>query len=139
MRDQGNYDAAEPLYRRALTICEKVLGAKHPVTLGSTQQLGVFLRGQEKYDEAELLLRGVIKKKEITSETDETDLAGSLNALGLLLAKTDRTDEAKTLYHRALEIREIAFGFDHPQTVLIRERLAEITNKQDINKPSAEI
>jgi tetratricopeptide (TPR) repeat protein len=101
--------------------------------------LGVFLREQHQYEEAEPLLREVVKNRELSSNPDDTVLAGSLNALGLLLVKTNRNDEAVTLYTRALDIRDKALGTDHPSTVLIRERLAEITYIQDINKPSAEI
>jgi tetratricopeptide (TPR) repeat protein len=96
-------------------------------TLDLKQQLSTLLREQEKFEEAELLLRDVIKKREVIVGMDDNNLAGSLNALGLLLAKTNRIDEAVTLYKRALEIREKALGLDHPQTVLIRERLAKIS------------
>ena len=30
--DQGKYKEAEPLYQRALAICERVMGADHPET-----------------------------------------------------------------------------------------------------------
>jgi tetratricopeptide (TPR) repeat protein len=30
---KGDYDSAEPLYKRALEIAEKVLGAEHPNTV----------------------------------------------------------------------------------------------------------
>jgi hypothetical protein len=32
-QDQGKYEEAEPLYQRALTICERVLGLGHPNTV----------------------------------------------------------------------------------------------------------
>jgi hypothetical protein len=31
-QDQGKYAEAEPLYQRALAICEQQLGASHPTT-----------------------------------------------------------------------------------------------------------
>ncbi|CAM9615434.1 unnamed protein product [Chrysoparadoxa australica] len=30
LKAQGKYDAAEPLYKSALEVCEKALGADHP-------------------------------------------------------------------------------------------------------------
>ncbi|MEI6270048.1 MAG: tetratricopeptide repeat protein [Methylococcaceae bacterium] len=135
----GKLNEAEDYFRNELEILKQIHGHTHNATLESMHQLGVFLREQQKYEEAESLLREVVKNRELSSKTDDTELAGSLNALGLLLAKTNRIEEAITLYTRALDIREKALGADHPSTVLIRERLAEITNKQDINKPSAEI
>ncbi len=119
---------AEIYFRHELEILRQIHGDTHQSTLESIQQLGVFLREQQKYEEAESLLREVLKNRELLSDTDDTEVAGSLNALGLLLVKTNRIEEAITLYTRALVIRDEALGADHPQTVLIRERLAEITN-----------
>ena len=121
-------DDAELYFRRELEILKQINGNTHPSTLESVQQLGVFLRERQKYEEAESLLREVIKNRELLSDTDDPEVAGSLNALGLLLVKTNRIEEAITLYTRALVIREEALGADHPQTVLIRDRLSEITN-----------
>ena len=123
-------DDAELYFRRELEILKQIHGdILHESTLESMQQLGVFLREQQKYKEAESLLRDVVKNREFTSNLDDTELAGSLNALGLLLVNTNRIEEAIPLYTRALDIREKALGADHPQTVLIRERLTEVTNK----------
>ena len=123
-------DDAELYFRRELEILKQIHGdTHHESTLESMQQLGVFLREQQKYKEAESLLRDVVKNREFTSNLDDTELAGSLNALGLLLVNTNRIEEAIPLYTRALDIREKALGADHPQTVLIRERLTEVTNK----------
>jgi len=33
LKAKGDYDDAEPLYKRALSICEKVLGKQHPNTI----------------------------------------------------------------------------------------------------------
>ena len=122
------FEDAEHLYNRAFKISEHIIGEIDIDTLKGMQHLCVFLCEQGKFKEAEQLLREVIANWKRTASEDDTNLAGSLNALGLLLAKTGRIDEAKTLYHRALEIREMSLGFDHPQTDLIRERLAEIDN-----------
>ncbi|MCP4307664.1 MAG: tetratricopeptide repeat protein, partial [bacterium] len=54
---QGRYDEAEPLYRRALAILEKVLGAEHPAVATSLNNLAELYRDQGRYDEAEPLYR----------------------------------------------------------------------------------
>jgi hypothetical protein len=36
---KGDYDSAEPLYKRALAIREKVLGAEHPDTVKTRENL----------------------------------------------------------------------------------------------------
>ncbi len=58
-RLQGRYAEAEPLYKRALAIKEKVLGPEHPEVATSLNNLGlllnysVLLRATERSDEAE--------------------------------------------------------------------------------------
>ena len=39
---QGNYVQAEPLYQRACTIYEKVLGPEHPDTAASLTNLAAY-------------------------------------------------------------------------------------------------
>ena len=46
LRDQGKYQAAEEMHRRALELKGKVLGPEHPSTLASMNNLGLVLRGQ---------------------------------------------------------------------------------------------
>ena len=40
----GGYAKAEPLYRRALAICEKALGREHPDTATSLNNLAQLYR-----------------------------------------------------------------------------------------------
>ncbi|MBA2393743.1 MAG: tetratricopeptide repeat protein [Ktedonobacteraceae bacterium] len=55
--DRAQYAEAEPLYERALAICEEVLGEKHPDTARSLNNLGMLYYMQGKYAEAEPLLK----------------------------------------------------------------------------------
>jgi len=57
---QGKYDQAEPLYRRAVEIDEKVLGKDHPDVAIQCNNLARLLQDQGKYDQAEpLFLRAM--------------------------------------------------------------------------------
>jgi Tetratricopeptide repeat len=53
LRDQGRYEEAEAMNRRALDGREKVLGREHPDTLTSVDNLTSVLQYQGKYEEAE--------------------------------------------------------------------------------------
>ena len=53
--DQGKYEAAEEMHRRALEGREKVLGAEHPDTLISVYHLAYLFHIQKRYSEASLL------------------------------------------------------------------------------------
>ncbi len=49
----GDYTRAEPLYRRALEVRERVLGEEHPSTLSSINNLAGLLDSKGEYGEAE--------------------------------------------------------------------------------------
>ena len=44
--NQGKYDDAEPLYKRALAILEETLGPRHPDVAGSLENLASLLQSQ---------------------------------------------------------------------------------------------
>ncbi|HNM52473.1 MAG TPA: tetratricopeptide repeat protein, partial [Candidatus Obscuribacter sp.] len=50
---QGKYVEAEPLYKRALAIYEKVRGAEHPDLATAMNNLALVYEAQGKYTEAE--------------------------------------------------------------------------------------
>jgi tetratricopeptide (TPR) repeat protein len=54
---RGDYTEAEPLYRRALAIDEKVLGPDHPEVANTLNNLAVLLEARGDYTEAEPLYR----------------------------------------------------------------------------------
>ena len=56
-RDQSKYDQAEPLYKRALAIREKVLDANHPDLAISLEEYAAMLKAAKRDAEAEPLLK----------------------------------------------------------------------------------
>eukprot|EP00808_Paulinella_micropora_P014366 g1766.t1 len=106
---------AEPLYRRALQGREKTLGAGHPDTLISVNNLGVFLKQQGKLAEAELLHRRTLQEEKTLGAEHPSTLA-SVNNLGVLLYQQGKLAEAEVLYRRALQGRETTLGAGHPFT-----------------------
>ena len=57
LRKRARYQEAEPLCRRALAICESALGANHPYTATSLNNLAELYHAQGRYAEAEPLSR----------------------------------------------------------------------------------
>lgn len=55
------YGDVEPLYDRALKICERALGPNHPDTLQVVQNLAKLCGSLRKYDRAESLYKRVLK------------------------------------------------------------------------------
>jgi len=52
LKNQGKYETAEEMYRRALKGYEKVLGAEHPYTLNSVYCLAYLLDQRKNYGPA---------------------------------------------------------------------------------------
>ncbi|MFC2032217.1 tetratricopeptide repeat protein, partial [Chloroflexota bacterium] len=61
---QGLYKEAEPLYKRALEIREKVLGPEHPDTATSLNNLAGLYNDQGLYKEAEPLYKRALEIRE---------------------------------------------------------------------------
>ena len=61
LEDQGKYEEAEDMSRRALEGYEKVLGAEHSDTLASVNNLASVLEDQGKYEEAEDMNRRALE------------------------------------------------------------------------------
>jgi tetratricopeptide (TPR) repeat protein len=71
---QGRYREAEPLYKRALMIREKVLEEGHPSIATTLSDLASLYRAQGRYGEAEPLYRRAlsINEKVLGLERPET-------------------------------------------------------------------
>src|SRR5262245_17628056 len=63
---QGKHSEAEGLYKRALAIREKALGAGHPLVGQTLNNLGLVYRAQAKYTEAEGLYKRALAIRETT-------------------------------------------------------------------------
>ena len=104
LEDKGDYDAAEPLSRRALAIAEKAQGAEHPDTGARLNNLAGLLRDKGEYDAAEPLYRRAlaIAEKALGPEHPET---GTIhNDLGLLRQAAGGPDDPERLFRRSLAI-----------------------------------
>jgi tetratricopeptide (TPR) repeat protein len=54
---QGEYQEAEPVYRKGLEIRQRMLGEEHPDTATSYNNVAMNLNAQGKYEEAEPVFR----------------------------------------------------------------------------------
>ena len=74
---QGRYGEAEPLYQRALAASERVLGAEHPDTLVSVNNLAGLYASQGRYGEAEPLYQRALAARERVLGAELPDTLGS--------------------------------------------------------------
>ncbi len=95
---------------RALAIYEEQLGATHPYTAQSLNNLAALYQSQERYGEAEPLLRRALSIYEEQSGSVHPDTASSLNNLALPYDVQGSYGEAEPLLGRALSIYEEQWG-----------------------------
>jgi tetratricopeptide (TPR) repeat protein len=130
LHDRGRYEEIEPLYQRALAICEKQWGTDHSEMADNLNNLALLYRDQGRYAEAEPLFQRALAICEQKLGDDHLHTAFSLNNLALLYDAQGRYAEAEPLYQRALAICEQKLGDDHLHTAQIGNNLAEYYRKQ---------
>jgi tetratricopeptide (TPR) repeat protein len=113
-------DAAEPL----VTECEQVLGADHPDTLMSRNNLAMAYHYAGRTAKAIPLYERILAERERLLGTDHADTLESRNNLAMAYHDAGRTTEAMPLLERTLANRERVLGADHPDTLMSRNNLA---------------
>ena len=126
----GAYGAAEPLYARALGICEAQLGADHPDTASSLNNLAGLYESQGRYEAAEPLYERALGIREAQLGAEHPTTANSLNNLAYLYKRQGRYEAAEPLYERALGIYEAQLGADHPDMAQSLNNLAGLYASQ---------
>ncbi|KAM0805646.1 P-loop containing nucleoside triphosphate hydrolase protein [Usnea florida] len=129
--DQGKYDAAEKMQRRALEGREKMLGFEDPGTLISVNNLALVLGQQGKYKEAEEMHARALEGKKKVLGVDDPETLASVHNLASVLESQGKYKEAEEMYRRALDGKEKVLGVDHPQTLNTVGRLALMLKGQE--------
>lgn len=127
---QGQFAAAEPLYRQTVAIFEKILPPEHYALSTGRNNLATLLRIEGKLDESEKLHRLVLANAERTMSAESPHLATIIGNLALLLASQERIAESEVLFRRALKIRQKALPPEHPEIALSLNNLASVLSKQ---------
>jgi tetratricopeptide (TPR) repeat protein len=120
----GDLVRARPYYERALAIREAVLGADHPDTALSLNNLGALLDSMGDYAGARPYYERALAIREAVLGADHPDTALSLNNLGYLLQAIGDYAGARPYYERSLAILEARLGPAHPNTKVVRRNLA---------------
>ncbi|MDQ6900340.1 MAG: tetratricopeptide repeat-containing protein [Candidatus Dormibacteraeota bacterium] len=126
LQGRGQYALARPLYERVLDISEQVLGADHPDTATSLNNLAALLHDQGELATARSLHERALDIRERVLGADHPSTAKSLNNLAALLRGQGELATARQLYERALDIRERVLGPDHPDTATSLHNLAAV-------------
>ena len=97
--DSGRYPEAEPFFKRALEIYEKIRGKDHPDTVPALTNLAINRKERGRYAEAEPLYQQALKI--VAPNSLEATLL--MNNLGFLYQEQYRYAEAEKLYEEALD------------------------------------
>ena len=104
---QGQYDSAVVVAKKALELAEKNVGPDHPDVAMSLNNLAELYRTQGQYVQAEPLYKRALAIYEKAFGPDHPNVATSLNNLAELYRATNRVKEAEELELRAAKIRSI--------------------------------
>ena len=102
---EGKYDRAVVVAKKALKVAEKNFGPNHPHVATSLNNLALLYQTQGQYGPAEPLYKRALAIREKAIGPDHPHVATSLENLAALYRATNRDAEAETLELRAARIR----------------------------------
>ncbi|HEV7506513.1 MAG TPA: serine/threonine-protein kinase [Thermoanaerobaculia bacterium] len=126
LKDRGDYAAAEPIFREALRLKQKILGADEDVAtaynnLGNVLYAKGDLAGAEPY-----LRQGLAMRRKLLGSEPHPEMATSLNNLASLLEAKGERAEAEKLYREVLAMRRKLFDGRGPKVAQSLSNLAFI-------------
>lgn len=137
---KGQYDLAEPLYRRALALLTKAPSADQSNLKECFSWLGYISESKNKLSDAEQYFKHALEVQEKLSadhhDPYEEILAMALDDLAQIYTKQGKYDSARALELRSLKMREHTYGVNSRDYRLVLERLSEIDTHLG-NKTSA--
>ena len=113
----GQYREAEPMYRQALADRTQVLGAYHPDTIASVNDLASCLRFHGKYAEAEPMCRQALADRTRVLGANHPRTITNMSNLAWCLDAQGKHAEAESIYRLALADRMRVLGAEHLDTI----------------------
>jgi len=116
LRDKGEYDQAEAMFRRVMELDRKSLGNEHPYVAGGMRNLAVLLMKKSDYKNAASLLNDAFEIQHKTFPENHWQIATTKLLLGVCSKETKEYKKAESLMITAYSIINSRFGVDHPRT-----------------------
>ena len=135
---QKDYDRAEPLMRRSLSVLEDLLGPDNADVAQTMKNLAAIYYLQGNFTDAEPLLKQSLAILEDLHGPNHAFVATVLNNLAALYQSQDRYIDAEPLLSRSLSIWETLLGKDHRDVVKSRELLARLREANGLAPDQAE-
>lgn len=125
LNGRSAFSAAEPLYREAVTMGEKLLGPDDPDVGQWLNNFANLMLNTRRYPEAEPLYRRAIEIGAKALGRDHSRVATRLNNLAVVLMDTGRYAEAEELFREAMQIVEQRSG---RESAIFANRLYKFAN-----------
>jgi tetratricopeptide (TPR) repeat protein len=109
---RGDFEAAEPLARRAVEIRSSVVGPGAVATLLDRSAHAATLHAVGRSAEAEASIRDLLGDLEAALGADHPEVAVALNNLAAIVQRRGELAEAESLYRRVIAIKEARLGAD---------------------------
>jgi len=119
-------------------ICEAV-GAAHPSTLTSMNNLANVLDNQGKYEQAEEMHRQALRLKETVLGKEHPSTLTSMSNLASVLRNQGKYEEAEQMHRQTLELRETVLGKEHHDTLISMNNLALVLKSRGKYKQAEEM
>lgn len=132
--NEGKYDEALPLAKRAVEIREKILGKEDPLLADALANLGAVLMAMKNYGNAQSQYEKALSIYEKALGEGSLKVCDALDNLGWLNYAANNNGKAESLLQRSLAIKEKNLGPDHTETAQAIESLARFyqrTGKYD--------
>lgn len=134
----GKYDDALKLAKRALEIREKLLPRSDPRVALSLGYVGDLYFLKADYKDAREAFQRLLQINEERFGPEDPIVANTLDRIGDTYFQERKTDEAEAAYQRALAVREKSYGASSPQVGRSMYQLGEVYRaKRDFERGAA--
>ena len=128
--ERAQYEQAERLYQRTLSILERLGGPECGDLARPLSNLATLYIRYARYDQAETFFLRALHIREQTLGPEHPTTARSLNNLAILYKEQGKSQQAEALYQHALRIWEQAFGLENVELAYLLNNLASLYKRQ---------
>lgn len=123
---KGEYNKAEQLYLKSLSVRTKKYGGQHHLVASDLNNLAELLRKKGRFKDALKLHKRALAIRARKLGKNHPVYASNLSNLAVLLSDLEQYSDAEALLKQALTIQEQRLGREHPSVARSLHNLAEI-------------
>jgi non-specific serine/threonine protein kinase/serine/threonine-protein kinase len=131
LRNRGQFEEAESVFRRAYRLSARVLGESDLDTLSHLNRWGLVLLDLGRTSEAEAALRRAYEGQRQVLGPEHPDVIQAMDGYAFALLKGERLKEAEEILRSELEVSERVLPADDPGIFFTLDNLAHVLYAQD--------